>query len=107
MLPQKRSSISKDHHILTIPSSSFYHRFDREIGLGVPDQAGRARILEVMTRKMRLQGDFDYQAIAKKTSGYVGADLASLTKEAAVLAINRIFKLVETTKEKAQPEAEV
>jgi ribosome biogenesis ATPase len=44
-----------------------------------------------MTRKMRLSGDFDLSLIAKKTPGFVGADLASLTKEAAVIAINRIF----------------
>lgn len=75
-------------------AGSKFCRFDREIGLGVPDQAARAQILEVMTRKMKLQGDFDYQMIAKKTAGYVGADLASLTKEAAVLAINRIFKMI-------------
>jgi ribosome biogenesis ATPase len=66
-------------------------RFDREISLGVPDQDSRKRILEVMTKKMRLSGDFDLGEIARITPGYVGADLASLTKEAAVLAINRIF----------------
>ncbi|KAM3571835.1 hypothetical protein VYU27_006133 [Nannochloropsis oceanica] len=66
-------------------------RFDREISLGVPDQGARKRILEVMTGKMKLSGDFDLEEIARITPGYVGADLASLTKEAAVLAINRIF----------------
>ncbi|CAN0247079.1 unnamed protein product [Ectocarpus sp. 12 AP-2014] len=66
-------------------------RFDREICLGVPDLAARARILEVMASKMTLAGDVDFQQIAKKTPGFVGADLSSLTKEAAVVAINRIF----------------
>ncbi|CAM9973678.1 unnamed protein product, partial [Phaeothamnion confervicola] len=66
-------------------------RFDREICLGVPDQAARVRILRVMTAKMRLSGEFDFDDIAKRTPGYVGADLSSLTKEAAVVAINRIF----------------
>ncbi|CAM9463918.1 unnamed protein product [Pylaiella littoralis] len=66
-------------------------RFDREICLGVPDLAARARILEVMASKMTLGGDVDFQQIAKKTPGFVGADLSSLTKEAAVVAINRIF----------------
>jgi ribosome biogenesis ATPase len=67
-------------------------RFDREICMGVPDERARCRILKVMTSKMRLSGDFDFDAIAKKTPGYVGADIRSLTKEAAVIAINRIFK---------------
>jgi ribosome biogenesis ATPase len=67
-------------------------RFDREICMGVPDEKARCRILKVMTAKMRLEGDFDFDAIAKKTPGYVGADIRSLTKEAAVIAINRIFK---------------
>lgn len=40
---------------------------------------------------MTLGGDVDFQQIAKKTPGFVGADLSSLTKEAAVVAINRIF----------------
>ncbi|KAG5192059.1 putative ribosome biogenesis ATPase RIX7 [Tribonema minus] len=69
-------------------------RFDREICLGVPDQQGRQRILEVMCGRMRLSGEFDYGAIAKRTPGFVGADLSSLTKEAAVIAINRIFRQV-------------
>jgi ribosome biogenesis ATPase len=67
-------------------------RFDREICMGVPDQASRERILRVMTTKMRLDGEFDFLSIAKLTPGYVGADIRSLTKEAAVIAINRIFK---------------
>jgi len=67
-------------------------RFDREIILGVPDEAARVRILKVMTSRMRLDGNFDFKVIAKKTPGYVGADIRSLTKEAAVIAINRIFK---------------
>jgi ribosome biogenesis ATPase len=52
----------------------------------------RLRHKQVMCSRMRLSGSFDYSAIAKKTPGYVGADLSSLTKEAAVVAINRIFR---------------
>ncbi|CBJ26144.1 conserved unknown protein [Ectocarpus siliculosus] len=73
-------------------------RFDREICLGVPDLAARARILEVMASKMTLAGDVDFQQIAKKTPGFVGADLSSLTKEAAVVAINRIFTRLRATR---------
>lgn len=67
-------------------------RFDREILIGVPDEEARCQILMKMTRAMRLAGDFNFTRIAKLTPGYVGADLRALTKEAAVIAINRIFK---------------
>jgi len=69
-------------------------RFDREIFLGVPDEEGRESILRAMTKGMRLSGDFDFRKLAKKTPGFVGADIRSLTKEAGVIAINRIFKKV-------------
>eukprot|EP00638_Chattonella_subsalsa_P019317 CAMPEP_0117874916 /NCGR_PEP_ID=MMETSP0950-20121206/12631_1 /TAXON_ID=44440 /ORGANISM="Chattonella subsalsa, Strain CCMP2191" /LENGTH=804 /DNA_ID=CAMNT_0005728307 /DNA_START=294 /DNA_END=2708 /DNA_ORIENTATION=- len=67
-------------------------RFDREITLGVPTQDARAKILAKLTAKMNLSGDFDYNLLARKTPGYVGADLASLASEAAAVAINRIFQ---------------
>ncbi|KAL6782147.1 hypothetical protein ACKKBF_B10830 [Auxenochlorella protothecoides x Auxenochlorella symbiontica] len=66
-------------------------RFDREIPLGIPSEEGRARILEVLARPLRLEGSFDFKAIAKKTPGFVGADLSALMKEAAALAVKRIF----------------
>lgn len=66
-------------------------RFDKEILLGVPDEDAREHILRAMTKDMRLDGEFDYKALARRTPGYVGADVRSLAKEAAVLAINRIF----------------
>jgi ribosome biogenesis ATPase len=66
-------------------------RFDREILLGVPDEEARERMIGTMTTKMRLYGDFDCKVLARKTPGYVGADIKSLSKEAAVIAINRIF----------------
>jgi ribosome biogenesis ATPase len=69
-------------------------RFDREIILGVPDEIGRLGILKVMTQTMRLSGDMNLKILAKKTPGFVGADIKSLTKEAGVIAINRIFKKV-------------
>jgi ribosome biogenesis ATPase len=66
-------------------------RFDKEILLGVPDEEAREGILRTMTKGMRLSGDFDFKTLARRTPGYVGADVRSLTKEAAVIAINRIF----------------
>jgi ribosome biogenesis ATPase len=69
-------------------------RFDREICVGIPDQQAREHILQVLSKKMKLSGDFNFKAIARKTPGFVGADLVSLTKEAAVIAVNRIFSSI-------------
>mmetsp|Transcript_3097 Transcript_3097/g.4360 ORF Transcript_3097/g.4360 Transcript_3097/m.4360 type:complete len:1145 (+) Transcript_3097:240-3674(+) len=69
-------------------------RFDREILLGVPDESARLGILQVMTGEMRLSGDMNLKLLARKTPGFVGADIRSLTKEAGVIAINRIFKSI-------------
>jgi ribosome biogenesis ATPase len=67
-------------------------RFDREIVLGAPDEGAREGILRAMTRTIRVADDVDYSLLAKKTPGFVGADIRSLFKEAAVIAINRIFR---------------
>lgn len=67
-------------------------RFDREISLNIPGEKARAAILHVLSRRLRLSGDFDLTAVAKRTPGFVGADLQALTKEAAALAVKRIFK---------------
>ena len=66
-------------------------RFDREIALGIPDAASRVRILQVLCRRMRLSGDLQLDVLAKRCVGFVGADLGALCKEAAVIAVNRIF----------------
>lgn len=67
-------------------------RFDKELLLSVPDEAAREHIIKNITKNMRLEGDFDFQTLARKTPGFVGADMKSLAKEAAVLAIDRIFR---------------
>jgi ribosome biogenesis ATPase len=71
-------------------------RFDREICLNVPDMPARARILKVISNKLRLAGDFDFDLIAANTPGYVGADLTAIAKEAASIAVNRIFSTIES-----------
>ncbi len=65
-------------------------RFDREIEIGVPDRDGRKEILQVHTRGMPLSDAVDLDVFADNTHGFVGADLASLTKEAAMNALRRI-----------------
>ncbi|WP_312908313.1 CDC48 family AAA ATPase [Natronosalvus caseinilyticus] len=65
-------------------------RFDREIEIGVPDKDGRTEILQVHTRGMPLSDSVDLDQYAENTHGFVGADLESLTKEAAMNALRRI-----------------
>ncbi|NLV10387.1 CDC48 family AAA ATPase [Halomicrobium mukohataei] len=65
-------------------------RFDREIEIGVPDKEGRKEILQVHTRGMPLSEDIDLESYADNTHGFVGADLAQLTKEGAMNALRRI-----------------
>jgi len=48
--------------------------------------------LKVLCAKLRLEGDFDFTALAKATPGYVGADLAALTGAAGIIAVKRIFR---------------
>jgi transitional endoplasmic reticulum ATPase len=66
-------------------------RFDREIVIGVPDEGGRREILGIHTRGMPLGEGVDLQELARKTYGFVGADLAALTREAAIEAVRRIM----------------
>jgi transitional endoplasmic reticulum ATPase len=64
-------------------------RFDREIEVGVPNEVGRREILDVHTRRMPLANDVDLDRLAARTHGFVGADLESLAKEAAMTALRR------------------
>jgi cell division protease FtsH len=64
-------------------------RFDRRVAVQPPDRAGRAAILRVHTRGMPLSRDVDLDELAASTPGMVGADLANLTNEAALLAARR------------------
>jgi len=66
-------------------------RFDREIVVGVPDQPGRREILGIHTRGMPLGPDVDLNDLARRTYGFVGADLAALCREAALEAVRRIM----------------
>jgi transitional endoplasmic reticulum ATPase len=66
-------------------------RFDREIEIGIPDREDRKEILQIHTRNMPLEKDVDLEKIANITHGYTGADLSSLTKEAAMRALRRIL----------------
>ena len=66
-------------------------RFDREIVVGVPDEPGRREILGIHTRGMPLASDVNLDELARRTYGFVGADLAALCREAALEAVRRIM----------------
>lgn len=61
-------------------------RFDRQVLVDRPDLSGREQILNIYAGKVRLGSDIDLHAIAARTPGFAGADLANLVNEAALLA---------------------
>jgi cell division protease FtsH len=70
-------------------------RFDRRVSVQPPDRTGRRKILEVHTRSLPLADDVDLDEVAASTPGMVGADLANLANEAALLAARRNHAKVE------------
>jgi transitional endoplasmic reticulum ATPase len=66
-------------------------RFDREIEIGVPNRKSRFEIMQIHTRGMPVADDVNLDRIADLTHGFVGADLAALTREAAMNAIRRLL----------------
>jgi transitional endoplasmic reticulum ATPase len=78
-------------------------RFDREIEIGIPDRIGRLEILQVHTRGMPLAEDMSEETglreIADMTHGFVGADISSLCKEAAMHAIRLILPKINIEEE--------
>ncbi len=72
-------------------------RFDRRVAVQPPDRIGRRKILEVHTRSIPLADGVDLEALAATTPGMVGADLANLANEAALLAARRNHHTVQTS----------
>ncbi|MEK6229952.1 MAG: ATP-dependent zinc metalloprotease FtsH [Actinomycetota bacterium] len=70
-------------------------RFDRRVAVQPPDRPGRLKILEVHTRSVPLADDVDLDALAASTPGMVGADLANVVNEAALVAATRDHERVE------------
>ena len=79
-------------------------RFDREIEVGVPDRDGRLEILQIHSRSMPLAEDVDLGEYADQTYGFVGADIASLTKEAAMSALRRVRPRIDIDEEEIPAE---
>ncbi|PSQ44809.1 ATPase [Halobacteriales archaeon SW_7_68_16] len=78
-------------------------RFDREIEIAVPDEVGREEILQIHTRGMPLSDDVDLSRLADETHGFVGADIESLTKEAAMKALRRSLPEIDLDEEDIPP----
>ena len=72
-----------------------FGRFDREIDIGIPDEIGRLEILRIHTKNMKLDANVDLEAIAKESHGYVGADLAQLSTEAAMQTIREKMDVID------------
>jgi transitional endoplasmic reticulum ATPase len=66
-------------------------RFDREIEIGIPDKRGRKEILQIHTRGMPIAQDVDLESIANRIHGFVGADIAALTREAAMTTLRKVL----------------
>ena len=69
-------------------------RFDRQITINYPDLKGRVEILKVHARNKQFEPDVDFEALAKSTVGFTGADLSNLLNEAALLAARRNKKRI-------------
>ena len=69
-------------------------RFDRQIGVGAPDLAGREQILRVHSKNKPIAEDVDLALIARRTPGFTGADLANVLNEAALLSARENLKTI-------------
>lgn len=81
-------------------------RFDKEINLGVPNEAVREQILRALTRQMVLADSLDFQRLAKATPGFVGADLNDLVSTAGSAAIKRYLETLKTQSNEMQIDGE-
>ena len=72
-------------------------RFDELVYVGVPDAAGRERILEIQTEKMPLAADVDLRSIAAQAERYTGADLEDVVRRAGLIALRQSLDSREVT----------
>jgi ribosome biogenesis ATPase len=95
----ERAAADPDHHVLVIGAMNQLEKasvtlrrpgqFAREISVGIPDLEGRVSILAVAAAELRTDDSVSIDVIAREAEGYVGADLAGLAQEAALLAVKR------------------
>jgi len=79
-------------------------RFDRELEISVPGKAGRLQILKIHTRNMPMDKKVNLDELAAVTHGFVGADLESLTKEAAMCVLRKVLPQMRLDAEEKIPQ---
>ncbi len=82
-------------------------RFDRQIMIDLPDKETRRQIFEVHTKDRPIDSDIDFEALAKKTKDFSGADIASICNEAVMLAIREMVNQGSAEDEEKIEEAKV
>jgi len=82
-------------------------RFNKEINMSVPNEASREKILRALTRQSRISDDVAYEVLAKRTPGFVGADLEDLVLTASEAAMERCLSLLQADADAALPPAEM
>jgi AFG3 family protein len=70
-------------------------RFDRQIGIGRPDLKGRAQIFDVHVKNIKINENISSQELAEMTPGFVGADIANVCNEAALIAARKEKKSID------------
>ena len=79
-------------------------RFEREVEIGVPDKNGRREIVNIHTRGMPIADDFDMEWVLDNSYGFVGADISSLSREAAMKALRRYLPEIDLDQDEIPPE---
>jgi ribosome biogenesis ATPase len=82
-------------------------RFDTEINMGVPNEHMREMILRALTRKPKLANDVDFPVLAKKTAGFVGADLKDLVSKAGTWSMDQYREALEKQAAAEETETEM
>ncbi|KAL1591406.1 Ribosome biogenesis ATPase rix7 [Paraconiothyrium brasiliense] len=82
-------------------------RFDTEINMGVPNEATRELILKALTRRTTLSDDVSFPSLAKKTAGFVGADLKDLVSKAGTWSMDQYREALEKQAMEAETEMDV
>lgn len=82
-------------------------RFDTEINMGVPNEKMRELILRAQTREVKVSDDVDFTHLAKRTGGFVGADLRDLVGKAGSWAMDRYREALERQGREAEQEMDV
>lgn len=82
-------------------------RFDKEINMSVPSEPVREQILRALTRQTNIADDIDFALLAKRTPGFVGADLNDLVSTAGAAAIKRYLEVLKASSDNAAMDIDI